>query len=154
MSEVIVHEMKYYGGEVSSDVSLVNYCDDYYEEYRKICCDCFRSLSLATNLDPDEFYTTEDMIKKKDTVYLMFLKEEMIGSVEIHDNIIDHLFVNERYQKRGYGKKLLLFAINYLQQLGVKDIILYVADINKEAVQLYLNNGFKITKTTKEHWGN
>ncbi len=31
--------------------------------------------------------------------------------------------------------------------------VLYAADLNKEAIQLYLNNGFKRVNTTKENWG-
>jgi len=76
----------------------------------------------------------------------------MVGSVEIHENIIDHLFVNQRYQNKGYGKKLLFFAINRLQEAGINEIILFVADLNKEAIQLYLNNGFKCTNTIIDNW--
>lgn len=153
MAEVLVHEMQYYGGKVTSDIEVVNYIDEYYNDYRRICCDCFRSLSIATNLDPDSFYTKEEMINRKSHVFIMLKNKEIVGSVEIVENVIDHLFVNEKYQNKGYGKKLLFFAINRLQQSGIKQIILYVADLNKEAIQLYLNNGFKCINTTKENWG-
>lgn len=153
MSKVIVHEMKYYGEKVSSNIDVVNYSDEYYNDYRSICCDCFRNLSIATNLDPDLFYTQEEMNKKKSNVFIMFIDKEMVGSVEIYENIIDHLFVNQKYQNKGYGKKLLLFAINHLQEVGINEITLFVADLNKEAIQLYLNNGFKCTNTTIENWG-
>lgn len=65
MAEVLVHEMQYYGGKVPSDIELVNYSDEYYHDYRHICCDCFRSLSIATNLSPDSFCTREEIMKKK-----------------------------------------------------------------------------------------
>lgn len=152
MTEVIVHEMKYYDGKVNSDIDVVNYSDEYYNDYRSICCDCFRNLSIATNLDPDSFYTQEEMNKKKSNVFIMFIDKEMVGSVEIHENIIDHLFVNQKYQNKGYGKKLLFFAINHLQEAGINEIILFVADLNKEAIQLYLNNGFKCTNTIIDNW--
>lgn len=153
MAEVIVHEMKYYGEKVSSNIDVVNYSDEYYNDYKSICCDCFRELSIATNLDPDLFYTQEEMNKKKSNVFVMFIDKEMVGSVEIYENIIDHLFVNKKYQNKGYGKKLLFFAINSLQEVGIDEITLYVADLNKEAIQLYLNNGFKCTNTAIENWG-
>jgi len=153
MAEVIVHEMQYYGEKVNSDIDVVNYSDEYYNDYRSICCDCFRSLSIATNLDPDSFYTREEMIKKNSSVFILFIKKEMIGSVEINENVLDHLFVNEKYQNQGYGKKLLFFAINYLQKSEVKQIILYVADLNSKATELYLNNGFKCINTIKDDWG-
>ncbi|MEG2916666.1 MAG: GNAT family N-acetyltransferase [Clostridium sp.] len=152
MTEVIVHEMQYYGGEVNSSIEVVNYNDEYYNDYRKICCDCFRSLSIATNQDPDSFYTRAEMMKKKSKVFILFTNGEMIGSVEIYENVIDHLFVREKYQNQGYGRKLLFFAINRLQQAEINQITLYVADLNNKAIQLYLNNGFKCIKTTKENW--
>lgn len=152
MAEVVVHEMQYYGEKVSSDIEVVNYSDKYYNDYRNICCDSFRSLSIATDQNPDAFYTREEMLKKKLHVFIKFINNEMIGSVEIFENVIDHLFVNEKYQYKGFGKKLLFFAINRLQQSGIEQIILYVADLNKKAIQLYLNNGFKCINTTKENW--
>ncbi|WP_010296691.1 GNAT family N-acetyltransferase [Clostridium senegalense] len=152
MTEVVVHEMKYYGGKVNLNIELVNYSDEYYNDYRSICCDCFRELSIATNLNPNSFYTQDEMNKKKFNVFIMFIEKEIIGSVEIHENIIDHLFVNPKYQNKGYGKKLLFFAISRLQQAGIDEITLFVADLNKKAIQLYLNNGFKCTKTIIDNW--
>lgn len=153
MAEVVVHEMKYYGKKVDSDIAVVNYSDEYYNDYRSICCDCFRALNMATNQDPHSFYTLEEMNKKKLNIFIMFIDQELIGSIEIYGNTIDHLFVNPKYQNKGYGKKLLFFAINRLQQAGMDEITLFVADLNKEAIQLYLNNGFKCTNTTIENWG-
>lgn len=153
MTEVIVHKMKYYGGKVNSDIDVINYSNEYYNDYRRISCDCFRDLSIATNLNPDSFYTQEEMNEKRHNVFIMFIDQEMVGSVETHENIIDHLFVNPKYQNKGYGKKLLFFAINHLQETGTDEIILFVADLNKEAIQLYLNNGFKCINTTIENWG-
>lgn len=40
MAEVIVHEMKYYGCKVKPDIDVVNYSDEYYNDYRSICFDC------------------------------------------------------------------------------------------------------------------
>ncbi|WP_346931326.1 GNAT family N-acetyltransferase [Clostridium sp.] len=152
MAEVVVHKMQYYGGKVSSNIDVVNYCDKYYNDFRSICCDSFRSLSIATNQNPHAFYTREEILKKKHHVFIMFINNEMVGSVEIFENVIDHLFVNEKYQNKGFGKKLLFFAINRLQQSDIEKIILYVLDLNKRAIQLYLNNGFKCTNTTIENW--
>ncbi|MBS4535710.1 GNAT family N-acetyltransferase [Clostridium sp. D2Q-14] len=71
----------------------------------------------------------------------------MIGSVAIYGNEIDDLIVSKEYQKKGYGKKTLIFAINRMQQKNISPIILHVADWNQGAIKMYLNNGFKITKT-------
>lgn len=95
------------------------------------------------------------MFKIDDFVFSYRVAEVLTlnNSKEINENVIDHLFVNEKYQNQGYGKKLLFFAINYLQKSGVKQIILYVADLNSKATELYLNNGFKCINTIKDDWG-
>lgn len=79
--------------------------------------------------------------------------KEIIGAVDINENEIEHLLVNIKYQNKGYGTKLLKFAVSHIQHQGIKkDIVLCVADINKEAVQLYLKNGFKCVNTFTDNW--
>lgn len=104
MAEVIVYEMKYCGGKADSDISAANYRDENYDEYRKICRECFRDLSISANQDPDAFYSKEEMSEKKSDVFIAFCKNEIIGSVEIHGNIIDHLFVNKKFQNKATEK--------------------------------------------------
>lgn len=36
--------------------------------------------------------------------------------------------------------------MNYIKKQGYKEIILHVAEWNQKAVNLYLKNGFRITK--------
>ena len=151
--KVLVHEMKYCGEKVFSDLNLANYDDVFYNEYRRIICECFHDLNLATNRDPDTYYTPEEMNEKKPNVFILLENNEIIGSVQIKENIIDVIFVSPKYQNKGYGKKLLDYAINRMQQAGIEDITLYVADLNKKAVQLYLNYGFKCTNSIWDNWG-
>jgi ribosomal protein S18 acetylase RimI-like enzyme len=151
--KVLVHEMKYFGEKVSSDLNLANYNGVFYDEYRRIVCECFHDLRLATNLDPDTYYTPEEMNEKKPNVFILLENNEIVGSVQLCENILDVLFVNPKYQNKGYGKKLLHYAINRMQEAEIEDITLYVADLNTKAIQLYLNNGFKCTKSIWDNWG-
>ena len=49
--------------------------------------------------------------------------------------------------RRGYGERLLKFAVSYLQKNKISPIRLYVADWNQGALKMYIKNGFKITHT-------
>lgn len=153
MTEVLVHKMQYFGGRAESDLNLVKYEDKYYDQYRKVSCDCFRSLSLATNMDPDRFYTREDLMEMKDSVLILLIKDEVVGAVETGDGSIEHLFVKTTHQNKGYGKKLLDYGIKRLQQESDKPVTLYVDDLNKSAIRLYENNGFKIVESVIDNWG-
>jgi ribosomal protein S18 acetylase RimI-like enzyme len=53
------------------------------------------------------------------------------------------LIVNKKYQKQGYGKKLLMLAINYIQKKNSKPITLHVAKWNENAVNLYKKCSFE-----------
>lgn len=152
MTKVLVHEMKYCGENVDSDMHLVKYSSEYYEQYKRVSCDSFRELSLATHIDPDAFYTREEMAQKNEVFMLLSEDSEIIGAVDIDKNNIDHLFVNVKYQNQGYGKKLLTFAVSLILKAGLKDITLCVADLNKKAIQLYLNNGFKTVGSVIDNW--
>ena len=143
MKKIAAHEMRYQGDKVSSDLEVTNYGDPYFEEYRDIYNDCFRAMRTALGLDPDCCGTREQLLQKRSDIFLLLKDGEMIGSVAIYGNEIDDLIVSGKYQGRGYGKQLLLYAVNYLQSNGKGPISLHVADWNKVAVQLYLNNGFQ-----------
>ena len=79
-----------------------------------------------------------------DSVYLLIEDGILVGSVALKGNEIDDLLVAPEYQGRGIGREILLWALEHISK---EPIILYVADWNKRAIQLYKNCGFEITKT-------
>jgi GNAT superfamily N-acetyltransferase len=149
MKEIIAHQMQYDGGKIDSNLETVNYSDIYYEEYKAVYNDCFRPMRMALKLSPDCCDTREQLIKKQSDIYLLIVGNDIVGSVATYGNEIDDLFVNPVYQRKGYGKKLLLFAISSLQKKGKGRIFLHIADWNSKAINLYLKNGFKCIKTEK-----
>lgn len=72
-------------------------------------------------------------------------KDEIIDSVSCCGNEIDDLIVNKKFQNEGYGKKLLLWAMNNIRQSSNEPISLHVAKWNEKAVKLYKRMGFDIT---------
>ena len=70
--------------------------------------------------------------------------EELLGSVALKGEEIDDLIVNPKYQRQGYGRKILLWALSHMNS---ERIFLHVADWNQRAIHLYQKNGFVITKS-------
>lgn len=55
---------------------------------------------------------------------------------------LDRLGVNVNYSRKGIGGIMLKHAITVTKQKNVKYLRLFVVDINKPAINLYLKNGF------------
>lgn len=56
---------------------------------------------------------------------------------------LDRLGVNVDYLRRGIGSIVLKYAITLTKQKNAKYLRLFVVDINKPAINLYLKNGFR-----------
>ncbi len=56
---------------------------------------------------------------------------------------IDRLGVNVNYSRKGIGSIVLNKAITLARDKGAKYLRLFVVDINKPAINLYIKNGFK-----------
>lgn len=148
--EILAYEMEYTGEIVNSDIELISFRDDYFEEYKNVYNKCFYDMRKFLDVQPYCFYSSIDELgDKKEKIFILKENDELIGSVAIVDGEIDDLIVNPKYQGKGYGKKLLLYAINKMQILKVEKITLHVAKWNKKAMRIYENNGFKCVKTMK-----
>ena len=64
-----------------------------------------------------------------------------------YGNEIDDLFVSETHLRRGYGRELLLWAMDCIRSRGYDEIVLHVAAWNEGAVRMYRREGFVITKS-------
>ncbi|WP_297426874.1 GNAT family N-acetyltransferase [Clostridium sp.] len=91
----------------------------------------------------------EQLDNKKQNLYVLWNNNSVVGSVSCYGNEIDDLIVNKSYQNNGLGKQLLLWAIKHIRKNNYNPIILHVAKWNEKALNLYLDNGFKISKTEK-----
>ena len=56
---------------------------------------------------------------------------------------IDRFGVNVKYLRKGIGELMLKSATKLAKQMGAKYLRLFVVDVNKPAINLYLKNGFK-----------
>ena len=148
MIDIIAHTMEYNGGFVESKITLEQYSDKYFYEYKRVYEDCFHEMRTALELYPvDACDSRDELLNKANDIFLYIKDNVFIGSIAIYGNEIDDLIVAKKYQRNGYGLLLLNFAIEKMQKNHISEIILNVTDWNKAAINLYLKNGFHITKT-------
>ncbi len=128
-----------------SFIEMIPYSPKYQDEYKKIYNDCYHEMREALKIEPYDFIQDDSFFDERmEVVYLLVKGEEIIGSVALKGNEIDDLIVNCKYQGCGYGRKILLWALENIHSDRVK---LHVAEWNEKAVRLYKNTGFEIIKT-------
>lgn len=151
MNEIIAYEMQYVGGKVESNLSLIPYSGELYDIYQEIYNECFYEMRKALDVKPYHFYSSkEQLVDKKDCIYLLIQNEKLMGSVACYGNEIDDLIVNKEFQGQGYGRQLLFWAINHIQNRSNElPIKLHVAKWNANALRLYEENSFKCVKVER-----
>lgn len=145
---LLAHTMEYRGGPVFADRNLRCYEDSDYPRYKRAYEACFHEMRAALGRVPvDCCADREELLRRRDQIFILEDAGELVGSVAIFGNEIDDLIVAEQFQKKGYGTALLRFAVAWMQRAGMTPIVLHVADWNQNALRLYLQNGFQIVKT-------
>ncbi len=71
----------------------------------------------------------------------MLIEDEPVGIVSVWNNMIENLYVLPEKQRKGYGTKLLLFAM--AQCNGT--LSLWILENNQIAYNLYVKHGFQKT---------
>lgn len=67
--------------------------------------------------------------------------------------IVD-IIINPLYRIKGYGSKLLKYAINKIKESGCLNVTLEVSCNNLPALRLYENIGFIVETKRKRYYGN
>lgn len=96
---------------------------------------------------------------KKESFYNIFFKSLVyynngIKGIIVYDLLydrieIEYIIVDVEYRKRGIGTLLL----NEIEQKGIKNITLEVRESNKEAIEFYKKNGYRIEAIRKNYYG-
>ena len=104
----------------------------------------------ALEIEPYNFLKDDAQIcEKTKDIYLLLEAGEIIGSVACCGNEIDDMIVNKKFQRKGYGKQLLLWAMQRIRKRNNEPIVLHVAEWNQNALALYRNVGFEISNIEK-----
>ena len=145
-----MYEMQYKGGLLNSDLSVITFEQKYYEKYKELINSCFYQMRKELNIQPyGQFCASlEELMEMKENIFLLMDDDEMICTVTCSKNEIGMVAVNLKYQHQGYGRKIMEFAISYVQKQGNYPIKLTVTKWNKNAINLYKSLGFEIIKET------
>lgn len=160
--EIWAYEM-YFDKETDTDKEMQTFMDcvplkidcvplkkEHYQEYMHLYNECFYDMRKALDIEPYNWYSQESQIEEKAENIVVLLKDnEIVGSVACYGNEIDDLIVKKTYRNIGYGKQLLLWAINHIRQKNDSEITLHVAEWNEGALRLYEKVGFSVRKREK-----
>ena len=143
-----MYEMEYKGVMPKFVLSLVPFEEKYYKQYTNLVDDCFYEMRKALNIRPygKHSYSLGEPIELKENTFLLLDDGEIVGAVTCSGTDIRTVAVNPNHQRKGHGRKLTEFAINYMQNRGDTTIKLTVTKWNKNAIALYKSLGFVITK--------
>lgn len=148
-------DLHYYGSEQpKSDLKFVPYEDKYFEQYAEGLRTSFYELRKTNDFQPylccelnEE--KRKEFLDNKDNLFLLLDNEKLIASIIVNNNgLLDDLFVLQSYQCKGYGKKIVQFAINKAIKNGSNCISLVAIDWNTRALNLYQSLGFNVVQTT------
>ena len=144
--EIIAYEMKYKNIYTpQSDIVCMTFEEQFFQEYKRIYNECFYKMRKALDIQPYIFLNAYEQIADKiQDIYLLMEQGEIIGSVACYGNEIDDLIVNPKFQRRGYGKQLLLWGMQHIRERSNAPITLHVAEWNHDARMLYKKVGFEV----------
>ena len=144
---ILAYTMTYKGTSIDSKLATVQFEEKYYEEYKNIYNDCFYEMRKALELQPyHDCDSLDALLSKKNDIFLLLINDELVGAVAIYENEVDDLIVAKAFQNQGFGRQLLLFAVNLLQKRNRSPIQLGVVEWNQKAISLYKKNGFIVSK--------
>jgi ribosomal protein S18 acetylase RimI-like enzyme len=102
-------------------------------------------------ISPDDVILPEEEEKRGMTSYLVEKEGQIIGKVNLQLTTklgaIFGLGVLPEHRRKGYGRALLLLAIEKLREANSQEIMLQVAAENSNALNLYKSCGFEETST-------
>ena len=143
-----MYEMEYRGGAVKSDLSLVPFDEKYYKQYKNVINDCFYEMRKALNIKPYDKHSNSlvELAMLKESTFLLLDGDVIICAVSFFGNELGNVVVNPQYQRQGYGRKLMEFALQHMQKRGDSPIKLMVNTSNRSAIALYSLLGFEVMK--------
>ena len=97
---------------------------------------------------PDEFLS---FYYSQDRFYFADKDQQTIGVLDFNPNkgLVSNVGVDPRQRGRGYGRQIMLFALQQLKNSGCKEAYLRVHVENTPAIHLYESLGFEKTERIK-----
>jgi ribosomal protein S18 acetylase RimI-like enzyme len=119
----------------------------YRKEFQEAVVDLWRRCGLVVpQNDPVEDINTK-VAFQPELFFVGLLDDEVVGSImagyEGHRGWINYLAVSPEYQRQGYGRRLVLKAIDMLRRMGCLKVNLQVRTSNVGVIDFYQHLGFK-----------
>lgn len=143
-----MYEMEYKGGLLDSELPVIPFEQKYYERYKALINSCYYKMRKELNMQPYGGYCADlaELMEQQEKIFLLMDGEEIVGSVCCGKEEISKVAVNIKYQRQGYGRKIMVFALGYMQKQGNSRIKLTATKWNKNAIALYQSLGFEIIR--------
>ena len=113
------------------------HAESWQESHRSFCTPEF--LALHSVQHQKEYLRGEQAQGKK--LYMLVEREGPVGIVSVQENLIENLYVLPCAQKKGYGSRLLQYAMEQCTETPV----LWILEHNTGAYRLYYRRGFRKT---------
>ena len=152
-----VYRFEYKGAKFNEpDLLVVKYEDQYYDDKMRLESEAFTALRKENDIKPYNWYQSASKeqlennrratLENKENIYLFFEYEEMVGASMVKNAEIELLFVNVKYQGKGYGKKILEFTVNRGLEQNSSGVNLNALANNENALKLYTRTGFRMVQ--------
>ena len=106
------------------------------ESHRSFCSADFIEKHSVEN---QQNYIAEKIAK--DSEFFILYDKDPVAVISIEGNLIEDLYVLPEHQNKGYGTKLLEYAMAKIEAKG-QIPVLWILENNHGAERLYLRNGF------------
>lgn len=112
-----VYRMEYlHPVDEKTTIEMIPYSPEYREEYKRVYNECFREMREALDIEPYDFIQDDSFFESgMENVYLLTDNKALIGSVAINGGEIDDLIVSREYQRHGFGRQMLLWALEHIR---------------------------------------
>jgi ribosomal protein S18 acetylase RimI-like enzyme len=152
-----IYRLSYEGSKFDeADIQVIKYEDKYYEDKIRLESEAFSVIREQHDIKPYNWYLNaskealennrKSTVNNKDFIYLFFEGNDMIGGSMVKAAEIELLFTNIKYQKKGYGRKILEYTVNRGLEQDSTVVSLNVLASNEKALNLYKNTGFKFVQ--------
>ncbi|MGL5347669.1 MAG: GNAT family N-acetyltransferase [Peptostreptococcaceae bacterium] len=137
------------------DIKELNEENKY--KYVEIYTDSFSDMPHGTITDihrVNELLENKRESNKQEYYYIVCDKEKEIGFMEVvieNNKGVFDIGLCKSYRRKGYGKRILETAIQFLLDKNINEIGLIVIEENKIAYNMYQKRGFKF-KNTLGYW--
>ncbi len=144
-----------YEGEPFSmaDIEPVCYQSDFFEQEIALESDVFFELRRLNDIQPyrldqsseQELAEIRRFFEEHYTSFFFLIEgSELIGSILLIRNYIQSLAIARKFQRQGYGRRLTMYAVNYLLNKGFRCVEVNILPGNRAAHFLYTRLGFRL----------